>query len=482
MAQIQTDAGDTYGGQESLLTSLHYLRDNRQKDQPYLSSDYNLLGRTSQNLKNFDAAIGYYEQALVLTRNKSYRPIILNNIAVAYSDKKQYAHAITIYDSILNLTKNSKKDYARVLTNLAMARWQQDSTYPAATDLQKALTLRTETNDDWGLNSSYAHLAEYYEHPRPGSALLYAKKMYAVATRLRSPDDQLEALQKLILLSPANAVKTYFTRYQHLSDSLHQARNAAKNQFALIRYEAQKNKADNLRLEQENAQKKAEILSQKAIIYGSTVGFALLAAISITWYRKRRRQLESEKRNQLLQTSQRVHDIVANGLYRIMTQIEHTNEIEKSNLLDEMEILYEQSRDISYDPPESGDQSFPQTLSKLISAFAGPPPTISIVGNQTDLWEKINARARTVVELILQELMTNMRKHSGAQHVLVRFTQESHQITIQYTDDGVGFSPDTRPGNGLTSTGNRIKAIGGRISFDKNTPQGLKIEIHVPTG
>jgi hypothetical protein len=44
MAFIESNEGDYYGGQETLLTSLKYLHENRERDQSCLVSDYGLLG------------------------------------------------------------------------------------------------------------------------------------------------------------------------------------------------------------------------------------------------------------------------------------------------------------------------------------------------------------------------------------------------------------------------------------------------------
>jgi tetratricopeptide (TPR) repeat protein len=475
MAVIASDEGDYYGGQETLLASLNYLHEHQERDQSCLASDYNLLGRISQNLKNYDAAIDYYDRAIALIKNEGYKAIILNNKAVVYQDKKQYAQAIAIYESVLIPSKKSKTAYARVITNLAMARWQQDSDYRAAPDLFMALQLRSTAKDEWGLNSSYAHLADYYLHSRPDSALLFARNMYTVASRLQSPDNQLEVLQKLIRLSPPKEVKDYFDQYQNLSDSLQRVRNAAKNQFALIRYEAQKNKADNLRLGEENTR-------QREIIFWSIAGFALLAGGAIAGYRRRKLQIESKARNRLLKASRKMHDIIGNGIYLTMTKIEHSNRLDKVELLDKLEVLYEQSRDISHELHENTNQDFYQTTADMLKAFADPSTRVSILGNQIELWDKLSAQAKTEVGLILQELMTNMKKHSGARNVLVRFEQDRDQINIRYADDGVGFASDMRLGNGLTSTENRIKGIGGRIIFGKNTPKGLKIELYIPLG
>jgi hypothetical protein len=52
--------------------------------------------------------------------------------------------------------------------------------------------------------------------------------MYDVAKNIDSPDDQIEALEKLISLKILQNSKQYFQVYQSLNDSLQTARNKAK--------------------------------------------------------------------------------------------------------------------------------------------------------------------------------------------------------------------------------------------------------------
>lgn len=484
MAVIQSGEGDYFGGQESLLMSLKYLNEQKENNQYCLVSDYNELGSISLSLKNYDAAIDYYGRSLERATDTSAKAIALNNRAFALQLKGEYLKAAMIYESILAQSKKDEREYARVLCNLASVRWLRDRSYRAAPELLTALEIRQKANDDWGLNSSYAHLSDYYLHTQPDSALLYSKAMYAVASKLKSPEDQLEALQKLILLGPAGDAKTYFDRYRRLRDSLETARNRAKNQFALVRYDAEKNKTDNLRLFRENAERRVEVVRQRVITVGVMGASVILIGWAIFWYRKRRQKLEWEKetavQEERLKTSRKVHDVVANGLYRVMTEIEYGGTMDRELLLDKIEPLYLQSRDISYEGVEEHYEDFQMTLHELLMSFGHPDRKVVLAGNNNEVWEGMGEKEKNELEVVLRELMVNMDKHSSASNVVIQFEREAGGIWVAYRDDGVGLPADFRYGNGLRNTENRIVAMGGRVIFEQNAPRGLIVRIYLP--
>ncbi|SHL14106.1 Tetratricopeptide repeat-containing protein [Chitinophaga jiangningensis] len=483
MGIIQAHEGDHYGGQESLLKSLTYLDERKKGDQECLSSNYHELGNICLNLKNYETAINYYQKALTFITQGIDSSIAINSIALTYQKKGDFDQAIQLYKSMLTKAERTKKEYARALSNYARTRWLKDSTYPAGTEMREALKIRSDSNDIWGLNASYAHLSDYYTLILPDSALYFAMKRYEITRELNSPDDEVEALSKLITLSPTDRLKPYFIRYQHLTDSIQTAKNTAKNQFALIRYEAAKNKADNLQLQQDNTQKKTQLIVQRFILALTILVFLASGIILTLRNRKRRQQLQFEsqqaiKENQL-KISQKVHDVVANGLYRIMNELDYKTSMDKEELVDKIEVLYEQSRDISYEAPSS-NIPFQEKLDDLLMSFASDRIKVIIVGNGRLLWSRINQQKAHEVEHILLELMINMKKHSQADSVTIKFEYQNGQILIHYTDNGIGISPQVKYGNGLRNTGNRIKRINGQYTFE-HPAKGLKIHISFPT-
>ncbi|MBO9673510.1 MAG: ATP-binding protein [Sphingobacteriaceae bacterium] len=476
MAIISTDNGDYYGGQEISLSALPYF-DKREKDQHiYIKSNLNNLGLATENLKDYNRAIIFYTEALNYITGATPEAVLKNNIANIYRKRKAYQQAINIYQSQLEKPID-EETYAMILSNLALTKWLQHPDYNAVPELLKALEMRKNQQNLLGLNASYAHLTDYYTKKKPDSALFYANLRYKNANILKRADDRLEALQKLIRLSSPSIIKSYFQTYQDLDDSVQTIRRAAKNQFALIRYETEKSKADNLVLQKDNQGKRYQIFILITCI-------PLLIIVGTLWYKKRKQRLELEAqntiRNNKLKTSQKVHDVVANGLYRIMSKLDHQETLKDNPIINEIEELYEQSRDISYEKPELKNQPFNEKISETLKSFASENTRVALVGNSAALWEKVSEQAKDEIEHILQELMVNMRKHSQASDVVIKFEQVQQKINIYYTDNGIGIAGKPQPKNGLTNTGIRIDAIGGTITFDTKVEKGLKIQISFP--
>jgi tetratricopeptide (TPR) repeat protein len=484
MAIIATDQGDYFGGQELSIAAFSFFNRTEKDHLPYLKSNINNLGIASYNLKNYDQAIAFYKQSLNYKPDLSARLVIENNIANAYSMKGNFSKALSLYQHVLAESKTNEINYARSLTNVAMTKWRQSKTYNAAPELLIALAIRLRAEDNWGLNSSYAHLSEFYEDRNLDSARIYAIKRYHWAKQNTNVDDEISALRQLIRVSPHQNIRTYFLIQQSLTDSVQTARNAAKNQFALIRYESEKSKTDNLKLQKENAEKRLHIVKQNAVILIALLLFLLGAVYARLWYRKRNQGMELASKNAIkdsqLQTSKRVHDVVANGLYRMMAEIENQQVFDKDDILDKIEDLYEKSRDISYEKPAKMQQDFSQQLSLSLRSFATTSIKVAIAGNSAELWQDVSPDIRFELTTVLQELMVNMSKHSNATNVVIRFERMEKLFHIYYQDNGIGIADNVTFNNGLTNTGNRMASMGGTITFETIAEHGLKIHICLP--
>jgi len=479
MGIISNDKGDYFGAQEISLQAIPFFDSSQKRQHVYISSNLNNLAMVTHKLDVFQQALEFYDSAISLSPDSSETRILLNNKALTYQKLKDYKAALKIYEEILKVPGLARRDFARMLTNQAYTKWLQDPQYNPISDYLKALQIRQQEKDLWGQNSSYTHLAEYYATKKLDVALSYADKRYQVAKAINSADDRLAALQMLVQLSPPKESKIYFDSFYHLSDSLQTARSAAKNQFALIRYETEKHKADFLKAQTENIQKRNRIVLQSFAL-GVLV---LLFILSYLWYRKRKKILQQEKelevKNTELKYVKKIHDRVANKVYHVMSEVENRPVFDKEELLDKLEDLYNVSRDISYEKDLNPDEHYAEQLSEMLQSYSSSATEILIVSNEEELWEKVEGKCKIEVFDVLQELMTNMKKHSKADSVVLKFEKVDHCINILYADNGVGLNGSAKK-NGLTNTENRIKSIRGTITFDRTVTKGLEINISFP--
>jgi PAS domain S-box-containing protein len=81
---------------------------------------------------------------------------------------------------------------------------------------------------------------------------------------------------------------------------------------------------------------------------------------------------------------------------------------------------------------------------------------------------------------ILQEALTNARRHSGARRVSVTLKLEGEDLVAEVSDDGQGFGPGTVPGVGQSSMRERATLIGGELEIESQPGQGTSVRLRVP--
>ena len=480
-AIIQTIEGDYFGSEKTSTEALNLIQKSKISNDNLLVSIYNQIALNKEYQKDFASSTFWYELAEKKNKDPYNSLVILNNIAVGFYEQGKYDKAIIILKKINSKKIDSLELKARIIDNLLYVMFLKNKNYKAEKGLFVALKIREKEKDLWGQNASHAHLAKYFLEKNHEKSIYHSRKMFEIAKQLDSPDDQLEALQKLIALEPSEKSKFYFSKYQKINDSLQTARSKAKNQFALIRYETEKEKT-------ENAQNKIKILNRNIALLSlfSTI------IISIFWYRKRKKQTEREKeilkqekeievKNTQLKFSKKVHDVVANGLYQTMVEIQNIDNLPKENLLDKLENLYEKSRDISNENPQEKTLNFSEKISEMLSSFSCEEIKVLIIGNSENYWKQLSEISKKELFYILRELMVNMKKHSLATAVVLKFEINNNIFSVKYTDNGVGIKDfEKKYGSGIQNTENRIAKINGDINFEKNPKGGLIVNMNIP--
>ncbi|MEH6778358.1 tetratricopeptide repeat-containing sensor histidine kinase [Maribacter arcticus] len=430
----------------------------------------NQLGRIYRASRNYPAAQKYFNKALAIAKKAKDSIIILNNKANVYKDELDYKNAIGIYALLYqkSLKTQDSLQIALVLDNLGYVQSKIDSP-DALKNLKKALEIRKNKNYLVGLHSSNSHLAEYYlDRNDTAQAITYSKNALNLANTVNSSSLKLDALSLFMRLDK----NPFVNEYKRLADSISKVKQLAENKNAYLKY--------NVAEEQKKTQASQllqEIESRKRLIYQFLALFILLALIAsyfIFRYRYKKAKIEEVYKTET-RIAKKVHDEVANDMYKVMTSLENNPSID-IGVLDDLERIYSKTRDISRENSAIDlHQDYGLQLNDLLVGYKNQSVTI-VTRNLSKIdWKDVSEIKKTAIYRVLQELMTNMRKHSMASSVALVFTQVGSKIVIKYRDNGIGC--DLFKKNGLQNTETRIKSINGTISFESKKNDGFRATI-----
>jgi signal transduction histidine kinase len=137
-------------------------------------------------------------------------------------------------------------------------------------------------------------------------------------------------------------------------------------------------------------------------------------------------------------------------------------------------------------PPMLREHGLAETLRSSLRELADE------LGVEWELEERLRSEPgdepRMILYRIVQEALTNVRKHAGARHVLVSLRELEGGIFLLVRDDGVGVpgaggaTPATVPGHlGLRTMRERAELAGGRCSVSSREGSGTSVEVWIPT-
>ena len=118
----------------------------------------------------------------------------------------------------------------------------------------------------------------------------------------------------------------------------------------------------------------------------------------------------------------------------------------------------------------------PERLDSLAEGF-GESVALSVSGEPREL----ASDAQLALYRTAQEALTNVSRHSAAEHVELRlaYEPEGTRLVVQDSGPAIGEAPSVGGGYGLTGMRERAELLGGRLSAGP-TGDGFKVELWLP--
>lgn len=508
MAIVQKNVKDYIGAEESSVDAIAHF--DLSTDMRLVASAYNNLGIIAKDTEQYDRAIDYHQKALAFRRQLKGAGLIavssLSNIGVVYMNKGDYDSAIRYYEEGLaydSLAIKSGRTYARLLDNLAYAKFMSGDTSDLPALFLKPLRIRADINDRLGMITNRIHLSEYYRAQEVlDSAQFYAEGAFVSATGLKYNRGILESLALLTEVAPAEKARGYAQKRMAISDSLQRVERSYQDQFARTRYET-----DTLAIEKEEATQRIRLLTLflLAALIAILIGYIFIQQkIARTRLRFQKEQqnasdeitnlmmeqhvkLEEGKQLEKHRISEELHDGILARLFGIRLNLDslnmsdHSDDVQsRAKYLEDLKDLGREIRTISH---ELNAQTFDSKMlyvdvvEKMIEAQSGVLD-FTFKSDVAIDWSSVANPTKAHLYRVIQEGIQNVHKHAQATAVNIAFVPVPEGIELSLSDNGKGMeTTSAKKGIGLKNMAARVLKINGVLSLHSEVGKGTTVRV-----
>lgn len=514
---IQNVGVSWYYLQDYEKSTEHYLQAvpyfEKAKDTFRLSILYSNIGLVFREAKLFDKALEYHQKALKLSRqlNDPYETgLTLTNIGIVYSDLKQYGKAEAVLTEALQLARQTNDDYLmeQVLLNITNL-YLKKREYPQVKNYAEgALQYSKKLGDSLVIAVSLYSLAQEAFHRSDFSAASsFASEGLAIAAQKNFKEQQEILHEFMASLALVKKDIAAYTRYKGVADSLSEillAETVQKNVQQLDKkFETEKKNNEIIQLARD---KKVKAL-WNYLLAGIAGSLIIISLFAYRTYRQRQKLQEQqiaelEKEKQLLATqsllkgqeeersrmAKDLHDGLGGLLSGVKLQLgamkgnlilseEHGRIF--TNALNKLDASIHEMRRVAHNmmPEALMKLGLQQALQDYCDGLAeGQPFTIN--SEFYGLENRMDPSTEVVIYRIVQELVNNAVKHSGASSILAQVMRHNNNLTITVEDNGKGFDKEEMThGSGLKNVRSRVDYLKGNLDIKTMPGQGASIHI-----
>jgi len=513
-AFVQLTINDYAGCEYSAIKSLTYMKKGAD-----IRSEYdalNLVGISSNELKDYDNAIIYHNKALnVIQSNEEkdeniLRENSLNNIGVVYQNMNNHQIAKKYFVKALenkNLYKKSPELLAILLDNLAYSKFKLSDNVGLPNLFLRSLKIRDSLNLSSGVIVNKIHLSEYYSSTKDNkNSEKFAFEALKLAKSTKFSGDILAALQQISIVDTIKSA-SYSKEYIKINDSIQQEQRKAKDKFARIAFETD-----------EIIQQKDKLTEQNRTLLYFFIGTLFLGILLfvIRTQRAKNRELLLKQQQQKIneeiynlmisqqatieenrvkekkRIAQELHDGVLGRLFGARLNLDSLNRFNdedainsRFNYLAELKNIEQDIREISHDLNREKYvliNNFVAIVSNLLEEQSNSFESDLVYSlDESIQWDKVSNAVKINLYRILQESLQNINKYANAKHIVVELKKEDEHILLKIIDDGIGFDVNMKKkGIGLQNMQSRVDECEGKFEIKSKKGKGTTTIVSVP--
>ncbi|MEW4923508.1 sensor histidine kinase [Algibacter sp. 2305UL17-15] len=519
LGAIQLRQGDYNSTIKTLTESASYFEkysDNLNAAKCYLN-----IASAFAELEIYTKAIEYSIKANTIFEGLNatqLQLIALPNLATQYYKNGDTVNAL-IYNTKaenLALKANDKRSLSIIYNNLGDLFLEKD-TEKAKKYLEKTLQLKNKLNLKSGVEVAQNNLGyAYLKNKEYATAISYFKKA----------EKRIKGKQ---LVSIYNNLSEAYSKTGQLQNALEYAKKSSKlndsilnveNQKGFLeiqtKYETEKKENEILKLQAENLEvnykrKKNLYLFTWALL---ALSLAIFSIYFLQKNAKRKRiimqqdlKIKEQAFNQSLKAKElegidnileaqekerskmaaELHDNLGSKVATLKLLLESSDNRDDflnnySKLKDLIGDTYNEIRNISKNKNFGAQISSGLIHStKAIAAQISDTKKLNIEVINIDVEKRIENNIEIQIFRIIQELITNITKHSKASEATIQFSEDENVLNIIVEDNGCGFDMNSsKSGIGLSNIEKRIEKINGEFVIDTSKGNGTTVILNIP--
>ena len=477
LGSVYTELMDPENARISLFTALDYIDTSKQKRT--LGIIYSKLGIVECDLGDLDSALDYYKKSELINRQIDYK--------LGINDLYNYYGVLFMKKGLFDLANRN--------FNLALQYFKQQG-------LQDRII------------KAWQNLAELYlDQGKYIMALNMTDSCLRLAKETGHNKKRLDALKRssqiYYLTGNYKKASDYYTQYEKLKDSIYTLEKEELVAALMFEYERELDQAKILSLENENLRKTKQrniYLFTGISLIGLSLSIILYLRLSFRKNRiiaeQRILQLEEEKKllaarflvegqeEERKRIATELHDGLGVLLSATKLQFTSIKDVRPENkpLIDKATQFLEQA---SSDVRKISHNMMPGLLTKLglcealedlfekLEDTKGMDAVCEIKGAR----ERLPQNQEIMIYRIVQEMVNNTLKHSGAKKIALRVNVLPSKLDILFRDNGKGFEVDKvleKKSMGLQSIISRVKFLNGTVSINSSPGKGTEFAMQIP--
>jgi two-component system, NarL family, sensor kinase len=480
------------------------------------------VGNLYYELEQNEAAEAFFRKGITKAREAG-APTVEANILVNIGDIKfEYKD----YDSALFYLKAAEKIMTEgnvvyglgVVYNVIGKIYSMKNDYDKAIPYyEKAMKIRTEMGDFYGIGLSSLNIGDsYLIKGNFEKGIEYLNKSADIFKQLKNYVNLKQSYEKLAVAYEDK--KDYLTSlkyhqlYAQLKDSVYSQENAQQMAEMKVRFDTEEKEIQNLRLSNENAEKDLMLARRNNIILivASILGLVLVSAFFINQRNKLKQKQrlgaellrQQELRNRaIIEAEEKERRRIARDLHDGIGQLLSAAKLNLSSLesgvkqnmaspemiknaIDLVDDSVREVRSVSHNMMpgaliKSGLATAVGDLVSKISDTRDLKVNLEII----DFTERLEETKEIVLYRVIQELLNNAIKHSGASEINLQIVKHETELSIMLEDNGKGFDTsilNSEKGMGLNNIISRISFLNGQVDFDSAPGKGTTVVIELP--